>query len=343
MVKAIIPYKVTSESELNCLSCHNAVEGETLGALEIEIDIHEYQELTFGYGYLLISLLVFFAFVIIILIFKFIEKYLSKPLSSIVQDADNAYKKHDDIAVESYEVSELQSLATNLNDFNHDIIDNEKALEQKNEELKLLNIEIESTLREMMIAIGQIEESRSNDLKNHTQRVALLSSTIARDLGLSDEDVKLIEMTSPLHDIGKIGISDAILLKPDSLDEVEFKSMQAHAQLGYNVLKHSERLVLKTAAQIAYGHHEKYDGIGYPQGLKGEEIPLFARIVAVVDVCDALLCKRVYKEAWNKEEVLALLLHERGKHFDPVLIDLVEKNFDRYSRLIMNLIEKNNS
>jgi len=339
-VKAIIPYKANATENLDCLNCHNAQKGETLGALELTLDIKEYQNLTSTYGYLLIGLLVFFAFVIVLIIFNFLEKYLSKPLESIAEDADDAYKNHSSIDINKYEVSELHRLAHNLNDLNEDVIDREMELRAKNAELEYLNSEIESTLRETMIAIGEVEEVRSKDVKNHTRRVALLSATIARDYGLSDNDVKLIELTSPLHDIGKIGISDEILLKPGKLTDEEYETMKTHATLGYNILAHSDRLALKTAAQIAYGHHERYDGKGYPQGLKGDDIPIFARIVAIVDVLDALLCSRVYKDAWSTENVLDHVIKEKGKHFDPKLVDIVENNFEKYSQLIESLVHK---
>jgi len=340
-VRAIIPYKASSNTKLNCLQCHNAKDGDTLGALEIELDISKYQELTSIYGYLLISLLIFFALIILYFIFKFIEKYLSKPISHIAKEADEAYKSHSDIDTSNYKIAELDSLAQNLNDLNHDVLSREEELENKNRELRSLNSEIEATLRETMVAIGEIEEVRSNDVKNHTRRVSLLSATIARDYGMSEEDIKLIELTSPLHDIGKIGISDDILLKPDKLTKEEFEIMKTHAQLGYNILSHSKRIALKTAAEIAYGHHEKYDGNGYPQGLKGDEIPIFARIVAIVDVLDALLCSRVYKEAWNTKDVLEFIIQERGKHFDPNLVDIVINNFEKYSKLIESLVVTN--
>ncbi len=338
-VHAIIPYKASATGELNCLACHHAEDGETLGALEISLDIEEFQALTSSYGYLLISLLLLFALAIIAIIYNFLEKYLTKPLIKIANEADVAYKDRLSINIDNYEVSELYSLAHNLNDLNKDVVEKEKELESKNEELEHLNNEIELTLRETMIAIGEVEEVRSNDVKNHTRRVALLSATIAKDYGLSQEAVKLIELTSPLHDIGKIGISDAILLKPDRLTDAEFEIMKTHAELGYNILNHSKRVALKTAAEIAYGHHEKYDGSGYPQGIKGEDIPIFARIVAIVDVLDALLCSRIYKDAWKTEDVLAYVIKEKGKHFDPSLVDIVEQNFEKYSKLIDSLID----
>jgi len=320
IVQAIIPYKASSKGKLNCLACHNAVDGEVLGALEIEMDITSYQSLTATYGYLFIGMLVFFALLIILNIFNFIEKYITKPLSKIVLDGEEAYKNNSTIDINAYEVAELKSLAVNLNDFNQEVLSKED--------------EIESTLRELMKAMGQVEEIRSKDTKNHTQRVAILSGLIAKEYGLSEGEVDLITLTSPLHDIGKIGICDDILLKPARLTENEYEVMKTHAELGFNVLRHSKRLVLKTAADIAYSHHEKFDGTGYPQGLKAKEIPLFARIVAIVDVLDALLCKRVYKEAWTSDDVKEYIKSQKGKHFDPDLVVIVLKNFEEYSKLV---------
>ena len=337
-VRAIIPYKANSKGELNCLQCHNAKDGETIGALDIEMDISLYQSLTSTYGYLLISMLIFFAFVIILVIFHFIEKHLTEPILKIADEADEAYAHHSTIDTEAYAVKEIHGLAHNLNELNSEVIEKEQALKGKNEELKELNEEIELTLRETMIAIGEIEEARSNDVKNHTRRVSKLSGIIAKDYGLSDTEINLIELTSPLHDIGKIGISDAILLKPGKLTADEYEIMKEHAELGHNILKHSSRIALKTAAMIAYGHHEKWNGEGYPQGLKAYEIPVFARIVAIVDVLDALLCQRIYKDAWSKEKVLEFIKEQKGKHFEPKLVDIVEEHFDEYAKVINDLV-----
>ncbi len=338
-LRAVIPYRASKDGELNCLTCHNVQDGEILGALEISLDVNQYQTLTTTYGFLLIFFLLFFAFLIILYIFHFIGKYISKPLANIAKEAHFAYTSQSKIDAQKYHVDELKSLAADLNNLNQVVFSKEKELEDKNLQLKQLHSEIESTLREIMMTIGEIEEVRSNDVKNHTKRVSLLSATIAKDYGLSEEDVKLIELTSPLHDIGKIGISDAILLKPGKLTKEEFEIMKTHTVIGYNILGHSQRRTLQTAAEIAYGHHEKFDGSGYPQGLKGEEIPLFARIVAIVDVLDALLCKRVYKEAWSTEAVLDYVIKERAKHFDPQLVDIVINNFEKYTTLIECLVD----
>ncbi len=336
-VKATIPYIASNNEKLNCLECHNAQEGDILGAVEITMDITKYQNIVINYSYAFISLLVFFAIIIILNVFNFIEKYITAPLSNVIVDGKKAYEFHQNVDSKSYETQEFEDVVQNINDFNHDIIDKEEELQRKNDELEILNKEIESTLKDTMMAMGEIEEIRSEDTKNHTQRVAKLSALIAKAYGLSEKEIDLIELTAPLHDIGKIGIVDDILLKPGKLTLDEFEIMKTHAELGYKVLKHSDRLVLKTAATIAYTHHEKYDGTGYPRGLKADNIPLFGRIVAIVDVLDALLSKRVYKDKYSVETVRELLIKENGKHFDPQLVKIVLDNLDKYADLIDRL------
>lgn len=339
-VNAIVPYIADSKEELNCLSCHNVKDGDILGAIEIDIDISSYQNIIVHYSYIFLLILTFFALIIIFNFFNFIEKYITDPLLHVIDDGKNAYENHHKINSKSYSTQEFEQVAQNINDFNQDVISKERALYEKNKELESLNQEIESTLKETMMAMGKIEEIRSDDTKNHTQRVAKLSALIAKAYGLSDKEIELIELTSTLHDIGKIGIEDDILLKPGKLTSSEFEIMKTHAELGYQVLKHSDRLILKTAATIAHTHHEKYNGTGYPQGLKGEGIPLFGRIVAIVDVLDALLSKRIYKDKWSLERVRSLLIEEDGKHFDPQLVKIVLDNLEEYNNLIDELTIK---
>jgi two-component system response regulator RpfG len=140
---------------------------------------------------------------------------------------------------------------------------------------------------------------------------------IAEKLGLSGELCDLIGQSAPMHDIGKIGIPDAILLKPGRLTPDEFKLMQQHTEVGYAILKNSPSKYLQTGAIIALSHHEKYNGKGYPQGLQGDKIPLEARIVAVADVFDALVSNRPYKKSWPVEKAFDYIKEERGNHFDP--------------------------
>ncbi|ADN08094.1 HD-GYP domain-containing protein [Sulfurimonas autotrophica] len=338
-ITATIPYLAIIHDDVNCLQCHHVRENDLLGAIEITMDIKQYQNLVIHYGYIFIAILILFALVVIFNLFGFIDNFIIKPLLRIIDDGKKAYKYKKEIDSEKYEVKEMEALAEKINDFTHMVISKEEALENKNKELAELNKEIEETLCETMFTMGEMEEIRSKDTKNHTKRVATLSALIAKEYGLSDEDVKMIKMTSPLHDIGKVGISDSVLLKPGKLTQDEYKIMKTHAELGYTVLKHSDRSIIKSAATIARYHHEKYDGTGYPAGLKGEEIPIFARIVAIVDVFDALLSKRVYKEKWNDNKTKEFIAFQRGKQFDPKLVDIILKNFDKYAKLVKEMSE----
>lgn len=135
--------------------------------------------------------------------------------------------------------------------------------------------------------------------------------------GLPEEEAEQLKLASPMHDIGKIGIADAILNKPGKLTVEEYEVMKTHATIGYSMLKHSKRKLLKTAAIVAYEHHEKYDGSGYPRSLKGEDIHIYGRITAIADVFDALGSDRVYKKAWDDDKLLALFNEQKGAHFDP--------------------------
>jgi len=133
-----------------------------------------------------------------------------------------------------------------------------------------------------------------------------------------------------MHDIGKVAIPDSILNKPGRLDDEERKIMNTHAKLGYEMLKHSNRPLLKTAAIVAYEHHEKWDGTGYPNKIKGNDIHIYGRITAVADVFDALGSDRVYKKAWDDEKIFQLFKDEKGKHFDPKLIDIFFKHLEHF-------------
>jgi response regulator RpfG family c-di-GMP phosphodiesterase len=192
--------------------------------------------------------------------------------------------------------------------------------------------------RETVIRLSKAAEYRDPETGAHILRMAHFSMLIARGMGLSPEDQKLILEAAPMHDIGKVGIPDMILLKPARLTPEEFDVMKQHAQFGYELLKGSSSHLLQTGAEIALGHHEKYDGSGYPRGLKGEEIPIFSRIVAVADVFDALTSERPYKKAWDLDAAVDFLKTGSGSHFDPACVrafleawDEVRVIRDRYS------------
>lgn len=177
-------------------------------------------------------------------------------------------------------------------------------------------------------------EVRDIESSNHTKRTQLIVKALCEHLRttgkyrkvLTDRYVKELFDTAPLHDIGKVGIADSILLKPGKLTGEEFAVMKKHVEYGENALQHEARegqspSFIVTAMECICGHHEKYDGTGYPRGLKGEEIPLPGRLMAIVDVYDALISERVYKRAWSHAEAVALIREERGKHFDPDVVD----------------------
>ncbi|CAN5404148.1 DUF3369 domain-containing protein [soil metagenome] len=184
-----------------------------------------------------------------------------------------------------------------------------------------LDREIFETQSEIIATLGDVVETRSKEAANHVHRVAHLSRLVAEAAGLNEDQCNLIYMASPMHDIGKVAIPDSILLKPGPLGPEEWEQMKRHAQIGQEVFGRSKRPMLLAAAVIAGQHHERFDGGGYPLGLAGDQIDIFARIVALVDVFDALVHKRCYKPAWPVEKVVALLRQERGKHFDPHLVD----------------------
>ncbi len=184
-----------------------------------------------------------------------------------------------------------------------------------------LNLELMRSQKETITLLGELCEKRSLETGKHTARVSLYSKVIAEKLNLSEHEILIIGSASALHDIGKLSIPDKILLKPGKLDKQEYTVIQTHANIGYKMLKKSKGELLRLAGIIAREHHEKYDGTGYPKKLKGEEIHIFARIVALADVFDAISSKRCYKEAWEIEEAFKVVEEERGKHFDPKVVD----------------------
>jgi response regulator RpfG family c-di-GMP phosphodiesterase len=206
-------------------------------------------------------------------------------------------------------------------------------IERNITEIEDLYIEIENTQKEIIFTMGAAGELRSKETGQHVKRVAEYSKLLALLYGLNEEEAELIKLASPMHDIGKVAIPDAILHKPGKLTPDEFTIMKTHAQLGHSMLKGSDRIILKSASIVAHQHHEKYNGKGYPQGLKGEDIHIFGRITAVADVFDALGSERIYKKAWADEKILKLFEDEKGEHFDPKLIDLFIENKKKFYKI----------
>jgi len=193
-----------------------------------------------------------------------------------------------------------------------------------------LTQEVEDTQREVVFTMGAVGESRSKETGNHVKRVAEYSKILALAYGLPKEEAELLKQASPMHDIGKVAIPDAVLNKPGRFNEEERRIMDTHAELGYSMIKNSERPLLKAASIVAYEHHEKWNGTGYPQGTTGESIHIYGRITAIADVFDALGSDRVYKKAWDDERILNLFREERGEHFDPTLTDMFFENIDKF-------------
>ncbi len=193
-----------------------------------------------------------------------------------------------------------------------------------------------NTQKEFVFALGETIETRSRETGNHVRRVAEYCRRLAELAGLSEEDTQLVWMIAPMHDLGKIGIPDAILGKPGPLSEPEFELIKSHTTIGHSILKATNCRVLNVAATVALEHHEHWDGTGYPRGVAGDEIHLFGRIVALADVFDALGCERVYKAPWPEEKILAYLKAERGRQFDPSLVDLFLANVTDFTSIRKN-------
>ena len=189
--------------------------------------------------------------------------------------------------------------------------------------------EIHERELETLSKLAKAGEFRDRTTGNHLTRMAKYSALIGANLGLAAETVHVMEFAAPMHDIGKIGIPDSILLKGGPLTPEEDLVMKNHPRIGYDILKGSPSKYLAMGAIIALGHHEKYDGSGYPTGMHGEDIPIVARIVAAADVFDALVSERPYKHAWTVDDGLAYLLSQRAKHFDANVVDAFMANKDR--------------
>lgn len=182
--------------------------------------------------------------------------------------------------------------------------------------------------KEALNVLSNAAEYKDPETASHVTRVAHYSRLIAKNHGLDEDEQEIIFSASPLHDIGKVGISDAILLKPGKLDEEEMTAMKGHTSIGMKILESSENPFLKAGAIIAYTHHEKYDGSGYPNGLKRDEIHIYGRITAIADVFDALTSVRPYKTPWTFEQAVSYLQDQSGKHFDPCLCELFLNDID---------------
>jgi len=196
-----------------------------------------------------------------------------------------------------------------------------------------LHREIRETQEDVLTTLGGVIANRSGEAGSHGRRVSDMAGLLAHKAGLSRAEVKLLRLSAPMHDIGKIGIPDAILFKPERLSPEEFEKIRRHTDIGFDILKNSRREVMEAAVIAAQQHHERWDGRGYPRRLKGTEIHIFGRIIGLIDVFDALLHSRVYKHAWKLDKVLDYIRAERGRQFDPGLVDLLLAEIDAFMEI----------
>lgn len=257
---------------------------------------------------------------------KTLPKYESVPvvMITIKKDTETRYEALDagvaDFISKPVDVHECTARTRNLLTMRQQHI----SLQNKSNLLESLvraaTAEIRAREKETLMRLARAGEHKDYDTALHLHRMSLYSRALAEAIGLSEEEAEVIELSSPLHDIGKIGIPDSILLKNGPLDEQELKIMRRHPLIGYEILENSPSKYLQKGGEIALAHHERYDGTGYPYALKGNDIPLAARIVAVADVFDALTSVRPYKAAWSVDQAFAYIQNESGKHFDPEMV-----------------------
>ena len=244
----------------------------------------------------------------------------------------------DDFLSKPVDKAELQARVSSLlkvKAYNDQMRNYQQQLEAEveNRTVKLVEAfeKIRTAALETVVRLSRAAEYRDEDTGAHIQRMSNYCATVAREMGLPDETVSTILYASPMHDIGKIGIPDRILLKPGKLDAVEWEIMNRHTLFGGRILDGSDASVLRVAQRIALTHHERWDGTGYPRGLKGKKIPLTGRITAIADVFDALTSKRPYKEAFSVEKSLRIIQEDSDTHFDP---DVVKAFFASQNQIL---------
>jgi putative two-component system response regulator len=196
------------------------------------------------------------------------------------------------------------------------------------ERLRGVNAQLLEASRDTVMRLARAAEYRDGDTGEHVERMSSYAQVIARQMGMTVEDQALIKLAAPMHDVGKIGIRDSVLLKQGRLTDDEWQQMREHPSIGARILAGSRSKLLQMAEQIAAAHHEKWDGTGYPNAAQGENIPLVGRIVALADVFDALTTPRVYKDAWSVDDAVAHIQRERGRHFDPKVVAAFEQCLD---------------
>jgi len=244
-----------------------------------------------------------------------------------------------DFVTKPFEVDELLLRIRNLLEtrrLHREIVSQNQLLERR---VKERTTELEGAYLDTLERLAIAAEFRDDETGRHTERVGETAALLGAALGMSDDDVFLVRRAAPLHDVGKIGIPDAILRKPDTLTTDEWEVMRTHTTIGARILSGGRSGVVQLAEEIALNHHEHWDGEGYPRGLRGDAIPLVGRLVMVADVFDALTSDRVYRKAWPSEQVLAYIRQYSGKRFDPRITALLERNEVRHALLAIRARE----
>ncbi len=236
-----------------------------------------------------------------------------------------------------FDITEVTQRISNMLEIrllHNQVRDQNPILEEK---VRARTRELEETRQEAILRLGRAAEYRDNETGMHVIRMSRLSAKLAKKIGLSDDECQLILQASPMHDVGKIGIPDEILLKPGKLNKDEWAIMKKHPEIGAEILSGSHSAVMKMAESIALTHQERWDGSGYPNNLKGEEIPLAGRIVAICDVFDALTSKRYYKEAFSIEKSMEIIEQSSGKDFESRLVEAFKKALPEMIRIVKEL------
>jgi len=241
------------------------------------------------------------------------DDFLSKPVEQIVLKA----KVKSLLKVKAYN-DYMQNYQTKLEE---EVAKKTATLKQAFDKLEAASKKLKLYSLDTILRLSQAAEYKDQETGHHIQRVGYYIQKIGQTISLSNQEIDELLYASPMHDVGKIGVPDSILLKPGELNAEEWVIMKQHTTIGGKILSGSDSNTLKTAETIALTHHEKWDGSGYPNNLKGLEIPLSGRITAIADVFDALTSKRPYKNAFSIEKALAIMKDGRGRHFDPSLID----------------------
>ena len=255
-----------------------------------------------------------------------LEDFELRPVLVVTADRSREAKRRAlsrgarDFLTKPFSPSEIRLRVVNLLETRFLYLELRRQNERLEERVRERTADLEEARLEILERLALAAEWRDDDTGEHTRRVGRMAADLGRTIGLSEEETRLVRRAAPLHDVGKIGIHDSILLKPGPLDEEEFEIMKTHARIGAEILSGSRFPSLRAAEEIALSHHERWDGSGYPQGLVRAAIPLRARIVALADVFDSLTHTRVYKPAWTAEEAIDYIGDGAGTQFDPDLV-----------------------